>query len=222
MGSNIKQTAKEVWKHQRFVVDDLFNSDNTYHWNAGLKILLPCIETAHKSYIVKYKQVPNSGSTYKDMLTWALKGDTRINKTIAQKLARGLRGGIMHKNVLEGGITVTNEMRHGDSLLSCISKGNDGTVILILWSFWETVLLNIDHFYMFTSNDVQVKRAVGTLDPKQMNLQQLHDAFSIMTGVPRGWLFNPTQDVSKFVQEFKKEAMNEALTTTSDTMDSYE
>ena len=94
MGKHIKQTQKEVWKHQRFIVDDLFNSDNTYDWNAGLKILLPCIEAAHKSYMDKNQKVMNNRAKYKDMLIWALKGDKRINKKIARDLAHGLRGGI--------------------------------------------------------------------------------------------------------------------------------
>ena len=222
MGKHIKQTQKEVWKHQRFIVDDLFNSDNTYDWNAGLKILLPCIEAAYKSYMDKNQKVMNNRAKYKDMLTWALNGDKRINKKIASKLAHGLRGGIQHKNVLEGGITVTNGMRDGDSLLSCISKGKDGKVTLILWSFWAWVLFNIDRFYELSGNDVQVKRAVGTFDPKQMTMQQLYDAISIKTGVPSGLLLNPTQDVIKFMQEFKKMAINEALSDTSDIMDSYE
>ncbi len=222
MGKHIKQTQKEVWKHQRFIVDDLFNSDNTYDWNAGLKILLPCIETAHKSYMDKNQIMLNNSAKYKDMLTWALGGDKRINKKIVRNLTHGLRGGIQHKNVLEGGITVTNEMRDGDSLLSCISKGKDGKVILILWSFWERVLLNIDQFYEFTGNDVLLKSVVGTLDPKQMTTQQLDDAISIVSGVPSGLLLNPTQDVTKFMQEFKKKAINEAISVTSDIMDSYE
>lgn len=229
MGKHIKQTPKEVWKHQRFIIDDFFYSDNTYDWNAGLKILLPCIETAHKSYMNNNQEAINRATEYKDMLVWALRGDPRINKTIVRKLAHGLRGGIQHNNVLEGGITITNEMRDGDVVESCISKDKDGNVILILWSFWEWVLINIDLFYGFTDKSIQLKHYISTLDSEKMTSQQLLVAVSIASGLPIDLTRNSKQDLKKIMQKFRKDAMDEGFSArsdlfsaTSDLMDSHD
>lgn len=222
MGKHIKQTPKDVWKHQRFTIDDLFYSDSTYDWNSGLKILLPCIETAHKSYMNNNQEVKYRSTKYRDMLAWALSGDPRISTKIARKLAHGLRGGIQHKNVLEGGITITNEMRDGDSLLSCISVGKDGNITLILWSFWEKVLFEIDQFYGLTDKSVQIMRHIGTLDPKQMTIPQLHFAIAIKASLPIEFFLYPEQDSFTLLRKFRKDAMDEALSVKSDLMDSRE
>lgn len=222
MGKHIRQTPKEVWQHQRFTIDKLFYSDNTFDWNAGLKILLPCIEAAHKSYMHSNQETVNSSTKYRDMLAWALSGDVRITKKIVRKLARGLRGGIQHKNVLEGGITITNEMREEDSLLSCISVGKDGNITLILWSFWEKVLFEIDQFYGLTDKNVQIMRHIGTLDPKQMTIAQLHFAIAIKASLPIEFFLYPEQDSFTLLRKFRKDAMDEALSVKSDLMDSRE